>query len=116
MSKIHVNHIKTKLTEVFTGHIDSSDVKGSGEQIENFFLTRAECAYAIMHHSHASVTQAAQAIVDGGDDNGIDGIFHDPTTKTLYIAQSKWIHDGIGEPSNGDVKKFISGIKDLFDF
>lgn len=116
MSRIHVNHIKTKLTEVFDGIIDLSDVRSLGDQRENFFLTRAECAYAIMHHSNASATQAAQAIVDGGDDNGIDGIFYDPNTKTLYIAQSKWIHDGIGEPSNGDVKKFIAGIKDLFDF
>jgi hypothetical protein len=116
MSKIHVNHIKTKLTELFDGIIDLSDAPSSGNQKENFFLTRAECAYAIMHHSNASVTQAAQAIVDGGEDNGIDGIFFDPNTKTLYIAQSKWIHDGIGEPSNGDVKKFIAGIKDLFDF
>lgn len=116
MSRIHVNHIKTKLTEVLDGIIELSDAPSSGDQRDNFFLTRAQCAYAIMHHSNASATQAAQAVVDGGDDNGIDGIFYDLNTKTLYIAQSKWIHDGTGEPSNGDVKKFIAGIKDLFDF
>ncbi|MDO6438556.1 AIPR family protein [Cyclobacterium sp. 1_MG-2023] len=116
MSRIHVNHIKTKLTEVFEGIIDLSDAPSSGDQRDNFFLTRAQCAYAIMHHSNASAPQAAQSIVDGGDDNGVDGIFYDPNSKTLYIAQSKWIHNGTGEPSNGDVKKFIAGIKDLFDF
>lgn len=29
--------------------------------------------------------------------------------------QSKWIHDGSGEPSNGDIKKFVAGIRDLFN-
>lgn len=116
MSIIHVNHIRTKLEEVFNDLVDLSDVLSTGEQRDNFFLTRSLCAYALIHHSSCSATQAAQSIVDGGSDNGIDGIFYDPNTKTLYIVQSKWIHDGKGEPSNGDVKKFIAGIKDLFDF
>jgi len=116
MSVLHVNHIKTKLEDVFGEIIDLADVSNSGEQKSNFFLTRALCAYALMHHSNASPTLAAQAIVDGGNDNGIDGVFYDANTKTLYIVQSKWIHNGKGEPSNGDVKKFIAGIKDLFDF
>ena len=32
------------------------------------------------------------------------------------LVQSKWIHNGKGEPENGEVKKFISGIKDLLNF
>jgi len=28
-------------------------------------------------------------------------------------VQSKWIHSGTGEPENGDIKKFVAGIRDL---
>jgi hypothetical protein len=28
-------------------------------------------------------------------------------------VQSKWIHSGTGEPENGDIKKFVGGIRDL---
>ncbi|QHE60385.1 hypothetical protein FHE72_04515 [Rossellomorea vietnamensis] len=33
----------------------------------------------------------------------------------MYIVQSKWIHEGNSEPSNGDVKKFLTGVNILFN-
>jgi hypothetical protein len=53
--------------------------------------------------------------VDAGDDNGIDALFVHEPTKKLYIVQSKWIHSGTGEPENGDVKKFVAGVRDLIN-
>jgi hypothetical protein len=58
---------------------------------------------------------AAAAITDGGNDNGIDALHYDEREKRLYVVQSKWIRDGRGEPDNGDVKKFVAGIRDLFN-
>ncbi len=55
------------------------------------------------------------SITDGGNDNGLDAIFFHEPEKKLYVVQSKWIHDGSGEPSNGDMKKFVAGTKDLFN-
>lgn len=116
MSEIHVNHIKSHLKELYNDVIDLSDLNIKDPQLENFFLTRSLAAYAIQHHAQISENIAADSITDGSNDNGIDAIYFDLQTKTLYLVQSKWIHNGKGEPENGDVKKFISGIHDLFDF
>lgn len=116
MSEIHVKHIKAEIEKNYKGIIDLSDLKGNNPQLENFFLTRALAAYSIQHHAQVSPAVASDSVTDGSNDNGIDAIFYDLQTKTLYIVQSKWIHKGKGEPENGDVKKFISGISDLFDF
>ncbi len=115
MSIIHVNQIKTHLIRVFENIVDSSDAGPGEEQKQNFFLTRALAAYAIQYYAEISSNIAAESITDGARDNGIDAIYYNERKKILYIVQSKWIHSGNGEPENGDVKKFLSGIRDLFD-
>ena len=107
MSIIHVNQIKNHISRLFEGKIDLSDVGGSGPDRDSQFLTRSLAAYAIQFLSGADSESAGQSITDGGDDNGIDAIFYHEPERRLYIVQSKWIHDGIGEPPNGDMKKFM---------
>jgi hypothetical protein len=116
MSEIHVNHIKSHIEKDFKNLIDLSDVNAKGANLENFFLTRALAAYSIQHHTQVPANIAAESVVDGGGDNGIDAIYYDVHSKCLFLVQSKWIHNGKGEPDNGEVKKFISGIKDLLNF
>jgi len=115
MSIIHVNQIKNHITRLFDGKIDLSDAGEAGPDRENQFLTRALAAYAIHFLSGADATSAGQSITDGANDNGIDAIFYHEPERRLYIVQSKWIHDGSGEPPNGDMKKYVSGVTDLFN-
>src|SRR5258706_4417180 len=118
MSVIHLTQIRAQIDKLFRGKIDLSDVDSPNcepKNLENFFLTRGLAAYATHYLAQASVDDSAAAVTDGGDDNGIDAVHYDPVEKRLYIVQSKWIHTGTGEPENGEVKKFIAGIKDLFD-
>ncbi|MFZ1748417.1 MAG: AIPR family protein [Nitrospirales bacterium] len=115
MSIIHVNQIKNHVSRLFEGKIDMQDAGRPGVDFDNQNLTRSLAAYAIHYLSGADPVNAAKSITDGGDDNGIDAIFYHEPERRLYIVQSKWIHDGSGEPSNGDMKKFIGGIKDLFN-
>src|SRR5437588_557615 len=118
MSIIHVNQIKNRVMALFDGKIDLTDIdkgKISAADRESHFLTRALAAYAIHVMGHVEVDTAVGAVTDGGDDNGIDAVHYDEREKRLYIVQAKWIHDGKGEPQNGDVKKFVAGIRDLFD-
>lgn len=90
-----------------------SDQKIASETFEDIQRSRALAAYMVHHLTACSPEDAAGSIVDGGDDNGLDAIyFHEPE-ETLYIVQSKWIKDGKGEPDNGSVKKFCSGVSDL---
>lgn len=115
MSIIHVNQIKNHVCRLFDGKIDMLDAGKPGTDYDNQLLTRSLAAYAIHYLSGADPVNVAKSITDGGDDNGIDGIFYHEPERRLYIVQSKWIHDGSGEPSNGDMKKFIGGVKDLFN-
>ena len=78
-------------------------------------LTRGLAAYAVHFLSGATPEDSATSVTDGSDDNGIDAIHFDPSAKRLYLVQSKWIKDGNGEPSNGDVKKFVAGVHDIFN-
>ncbi|KLU63737.1 hypothetical protein DEAC_c43400 [Desulfosporosinus acididurans] len=114
MSIIHVNQIKNHLIKTYEDLIDMKDVKKVDEK-RSQFLTRALAAYSIQYISGISPELAAQSVTDGTKDNGLDAIFYDERKKVLYITQSKWIHDGVGEPENGDIKKYISGLKDLYD-
>lgn len=116
MSIIHVNQIKTRLEGLFTSFIDISDQeKAKAEEKQNHFLTRSLSAYAIHYLSGAELKECASSVTDGGNDNGIDAIYLDEPQKRLYLIQSKWIKDGSGEPENGDIKKFVAGIRDLFN-
>jgi hypothetical protein len=111
MSQIHLNAIRNKISTLFEGKIDLSDVKEADR--ENSFLSRGLAAYTLHYLAHAETEDAAKAITDGFQDNGLDAIYYDPRERRLYLVQSKWIHSGTGEPENGDVKKFVGGIRDL---
>ena len=114
MSIVHVNQLKARLKSLFTGLIDLSDSEGkSTDERDSIFLSRALAAYTVHHLTGISPSEAASTIVDGYDDNGIDVIAYDETQSKLLIVQSKWSKEGKGEPDNGSVKKFVSGIGDL---
>lgn len=116
MSIIHVNQIKHHVTRLFNGLIDLSDIPNApAQQREDFLLTRGLAAYAVHFLSGVSVETAAHAVTDGSNDNGIDAIYFDESNRRLYLVQTKWIKNGSGEPENGEVKKFIGGIHDLFN-
>lgn len=116
MSIIHVNQIKTHVHKIFSSLIDLSDVGNHKQEVrEDFLLTRGLAAYAVHHLSGSSPEQAASAITDAGNDNGIDALHFDEANKRLYLVQAKWIKDGTGEPENGEIKKFVAGVRDLFN-
>ena len=56
---------------------------------------------------------ASAAIVDGGKDNGIDAIYYDPQSKTLFLVQSKWSSSHTSSIASGEVLKFLQGVQDL---
>lgn len=116
MSIIHVNQIKTQILKIFSDLIDLSDLQNHGPAMkEDFLLTRGLAAYVISYLSGASPEDSSKAITDAGNDNGIDAVYFDESNKRLYLVQSKWIKDGVGEPENGDIKKFVAGVRDLFN-
>lgn len=113
---IKVNHIKAHLEKNFQGKIDLSDIIGRPPvEVERCFLSRALAAYSLTIVAIATIDDAANSVVDGFDDNGIDAIYFDTASKNLWLVQSKWIETGNGGIDNGDIEKFIRGIKTLID-
>ncbi len=115
MSIIHVTQIAEKVKKMFQSHLDLSDLKDNDPEKESKILTRCLAAHSIYILIDSSVETAAESVVDGGDDNGIDAIYYSPQNKKMIITQSKWIKNGKGEPDSAAVNKFCNGVKDLFD-
>ncbi|MEH2345575.1 MAG: AIPR family protein [Nostoc sp.] len=117
MVRLQLTHIKNKLNETLTGLIDISDHLNKAEsEKQKVLLSRSYAAYSLMSLASLEPEIAAQAIVDGYGDNGIDAIYYDESEKIFWIVQSKWIESGNGEPDTGEIHKFIQGIKDIIDF
>ncbi len=79
---------------------------------ERNFLSKALAAHFLMAHAGASKADAVAASIDGGNDHGIDSVYIS-ATGVFWLVQSKYIHEGKGEPSLGDVSKFKDGVRDF---
>ncbi|MGH8067520.1 MAG: AIPR family protein [Candidatus Entotheonellia bacterium] len=109
---LEITHLRTRLRQDFRDKLPEVTF-GSGEEKERNFLSRALAAFAIQRLSGCSIDEAVAAVVDGGGDNGIDGIQYSPTMHRLWVVQSKFFADGQGEPSLADVSKFKNGLEAL---
>lgn len=117
MSLIHVNHIQAGLRTMFDGLIDMADYANRSEHDQKqAFTSRALAAYVLVQRAAVTPEQAAQAVVDSYNDNGIDAFYFDPDDHRMFIVQSKWISDGNGSPELGDVHKFLHGFRVLLQF
>ena len=112
MSVVHIRRIKAMLKELYQGDIDLSDVKNE-DQIENQFLTRSQAAYVVSHLADISHSDAAKTVTDGFGDNGIDAVYFDMNSKSLYLVQSKWVNNGKKSPDLGEMLKFKKGVENL---
>ena len=107
---LEVQQIQSFLKTQFNGL-----VVGTGKKpldIERNFLSKALAAYFLMVRAGATKADAVAACIDGGNDHGIDSVYISPTG-VFWLVQSKYIHDGKGEPILGDASKFKDGVKDF---
>ncbi|MGB3205789.1 MAG: AIPR family protein [Crinalium sp.] len=116
MVKIQISRIKRKLDSQLTSFIDMSDFANkSEEEKQKACLSRSYAAYSLVSLASAKEEEAAQAIVDGFKDNGIDAIYYEEEKNILWLVQAKWFESGNGEPGAAEVGKFIKGIKDIIN-
>jgi hypothetical protein len=102
--------LRSHLRATFTGIVPEADT-GTVEVRESNFLSRALAAYAVQKLTGCSIQAAAAAVVDGKGDGGIDAIFHDKQTDTLWAIQSKFATKGQGLPDG--LEKFRNGLEAL---
>jgi hypothetical protein len=117
MSKLHVAQIAGYLERNLQDKIDLTDCKShkNPEDVKKIFLTRALAALSASHLTSKPIEDFIGKITDGSGDGGIDLIYFNDHEKILYLVQTKWHEDGNGSISQGDVLKFISGVRKIID-
>jgi hypothetical protein len=111
MGIIQLNQIAANIELNLGSLIDVSDVKvGNPEDLK---LSRGLAAWALVQRCQISNEMAASAITDGFDDNGIDAVWVDHESNTIYLVQSKWSTKGTGSISAGDMHKYLQGVRDF---
>lgn len=112
MGILQVQQVRNRLESDFVSHIDITDVSNHGD-VTNFQLTRALTAFVMMKRSKLSAEEAAQSVVDGEGDNGIDGIAIVPDESKIILVQAKWSGAGKGSAEAAEMLKFREGVNDL---
>ncbi|HSH55359.1 MAG TPA: hypothetical protein VK983_00875, partial [Candidatus Limnocylindrales bacterium] len=107
-----ITHVSEHLRRSFTGILPEA-TSGSADAKEINFLSRSLAAFVIHKLSGCALNVAADSVVDGGGDGGIDAIHYAETTNILWVVQSKFHRNGRGEPDLGSVSKFKNGLENL---
>lgn len=109
---LEIQQLENYLKQEFNGLITGVG-KGDLDRERNF-LSKAAAACFLMLYAGVDKQEAVNACVDGGGDNGIDSVYIGPTN-VIWLVQSKYIHDGSGEPSLGDAGLFRDGVNAVVD-
>jgi hypothetical protein len=107
---LHVRHLRDAIEARFGALIDMSDVSDTQQaQRDAHLYTRGLAALGVVRTFGLTDQAAAQTIVDGSGDQGIDAILVVGTT--IGLVQSKWHSNGTSSFAQGDVMKLIRGLK-----
>ncbi len=115
MSKQNTNPKKTQIIDElkrdYFSMIPQIERNWTPDQHEKNRLSRSLAAFAIANLADITPAQAANSIINGENDNGIDAVYFDRIKNLLWIVQSK----AGNAPNMGDNKKLCDGIRDLIN-
>ena len=113
MPKSNINAKKTQIIDVlerdYFPMIPQLTKNWSDDQHKKNRQSRSLAAFAIANLADITPTEAANAIINGENDNGIDSVYFDRIKKRLWLVQAK----AGNAPNMPDNKKFCDGIRDL---
>lgn len=109
---IEIDHLPPRLHRDFDGLIPLI-THPDANHVESNFCSRALAAFTIHRVTGCSLQDAAAALVDGGNDGGIDAVYHSANSNTLWCVQAKFTQDGMSEPSLQEVTRFATGVDAL---
>jgi hypothetical protein len=115
MSSLKVNQIRAKLRSMFESHLDLNDIKETDAEREQKVLSRCLAALGICLQTGCTEKEAAAAVWDGADDNGIDAAYFDASESRVLFVQAKWINKGAGEPEASEIGSFVKGVRDAIE-
>ncbi len=103
-----VERIVSVLDRRFKDLVDVSDVAASNK--EDNFRSRALIPYVLSDLTGLPDKILADAITDGTNDLGLDGILYNSEDKTLYLAQSKLIKNGRKGVERDEIHALLEGV------
>lgn len=112
MRPIEIEHLPPRLHRDFDGLVPLIPNADPG-QVESNFCSRALAAFAIHRTTGCTLIDAAESLVDGGHDGGIDAVYYSATTNTLWCVQAKFTNSGLNEPELQEVTRFSTGMDAL---
>ncbi len=111
-----VKHVIGHLDRTYGEHVDLDDVTATNSHARSqYFRTRALTALAIQDLTGCGPEEASAGVIDGFDDQGIDGIAVAPDGRRVWIVQTKWSDQAKGSLDQGSALKLIRGIRKLQD-
>lgn len=114
MSARNIGLVSTSLVNRYHDLVDMTDcVSHDSAKQETIFRSRALAAYAAEILSGSEALVVAPYITDEFGDQGIDLIYPDDGSKTIYAIQSKFVQSASKGLDHGDVLKYVEGLKQL---
>ena len=103
-----LNILKDKLEKEFIPHLPEllNKERPKADQ-DKKQLSRAFSGFVLHKMLNVGIADAAQSVVDDFDDNGLDAIHYEATSKTLYLVQTKFRERE--QFDEGDAIRFRSG-------
>lgn len=101
--------LQNELQEFYVPHLPPLLKKEPQEKQDTKNLSRALSAFALQSKFGISADTAAKAVVDDHEDNGIDAIWYDGKSQTLYLLQTK-LH-ATAAVDQDDIQSFCEGVR-----
>ena len=103
-----VQHVRDALRREFDGLIDMSDVQPD-QQVQHF-MSRALAALVVRRLTGASSRAAAESLIDGRGDTGVDAIAISESGLHVWLIQSKWSDAGTAGFNVAAALKLVEGL------
>ncbi|MFJ3925940.1 AIPR family protein [Streptomyces sp. NPDC090022] len=109
-----VRFVRDALTEEFGGLVEMGDAPVDGPDARQIlFLSRALAAKAVRLVTGCTAAEAADSVIDGRDDHGIDAVAFSLTSPDIWLIQSKWSNGGNARLRTQDVHRLVAGLRHL---
>lgn len=111
-----VRQVRQALLREFSELIDLSNVETSRpEEVEKQLLSRSLAALAVRKLTGCSSQVAAETVIDGRHDQGIDAVALADGTSEVFLVQAKWSERGTAGIDTAAAHKMVAGFRQIED-
>lgn len=111
---LQVRHVRTALLREFSELIDLSNVRTNAPQDrEQQQLSRSLAALAVRRLTGCTSEQAADSVIDGWRDKGIDAVAILENRAEVFLVQAKWSDQGKAKIDTHTARNMVDGFRQI---